>query len=218
MIKFGFLEIEEIFLEWFSLPTWRDTHREELERLGFNKTIILVDSGIFIPIIFMSIMPVIVSFFLSYPEKKCHIFARCRVIIDDIFKWNFTMRLLFEISLDIAILAMIEIYTFNLQSWASFSLAILLYASLVGLSLFIIFYVRRVNLNSRNVSKRIGTTYDGLILKKSSLVQPIWFLYRRLAFAACAFYGVGYIFIQFLFLFNSSFFTFGIISRRIYDL
>ena len=116
---------------------------------------------------------------------------------------------------------MLETYFFNLSSWAnefSFSLVIFLYAAILGLALFIMIYVRRVSINDRNVATRIGTIYDGLILKKSSLIQPEWFIFRRLTFAACAIYGTGYLWIQFLFLFNSSFVTFGIINRRLHEL
>ena len=116
---------------------------------------------------------------------------------------------------------MLETYFFDLSSLAnefSFSLAIFLYAAILGLALFITIYVRRVNINDKNVSKRIGTIYDGLILKKSSLIQPEWFIFRRITFAACAIYGTGYLWIQFLFLFNTSFVTFGIINRRLHEL
>ena len=116
---------------------------------------------------------------------------------------------------------MLETYFFNLRSWAnefSFSLSIFLYAAILGLAIFTTIYVRRVNINDHNVSARIGTIYDGLILKKSSLIQPEWFIFRRLAFAAFAIYGTGCLWIQFFFLFNTSFFTFGIINRRVHEL
>ena len=104
------------------------------------------------------------------------------------------LRSLYETSLDISILAMIETYVLNFDTWGykiSFGLTITNMVLLFSLALFIRIYLRRIDIKDQNISRRIGAIYDGLILKKSSLIQPEWFIYRRIIFAAAAFYGMG---------------------------
>ena len=151
---------------WFSLANREEAYSEELEISGFIRKTDLAGSGFLIPLILLGILPVLLSIILTYPAKKLKIVAACKEAIDNIFKWNYTLRLLYETTLDIAVLAMVETYILDLNSWeykSSFGLIIFLFACLFGLALFSRFYVRRVNINDRKIAKRIGTIYDGLI-------------------------------------------------------
>ena len=153
----------------FALDREEEPYSDEFERLDFKKKTVLAGSGFFIPIIILGIIPVLFSFCLSYCSKKYRKIAYFKAKIDDIFKWNYTLRSLFETTLDIGILAIIETYVLNFNTWGyklSFGFAILFFASLLGLVLLIRCYVRRVDMDDENIVNRVGTLYDGLIPKK----------------------------------------------------
>ena len=86
--------------------------------------------------------------------------------IDKRFLWNYSLRLIFEGTLDIAILAMIDTFVCNWDSWGyrlSFCTSIIFLCALVGQALWIGCYLRRLNLDDPLVISRFGTLYEGLI-------------------------------------------------------
>ena len=143
------VDTEDLFSEWFSLNNEEEAYSSELERLEFNKMTILGGSGFLIPMITLGVLAVVLSMFLVHPAKKFSPIAAAKQKIDNIFRWNYTLRLLYETSLDISILAMVETYVLNFDTLGykiSFGIAIIMMAALLSLALFIRFYVRRIDM------------------------------------------------------------------------
>ena len=135
--------------------------------------------------------------------------------------WNFMLRTLIEATLDLALISMVETYVLNLENWGhtiSFTISCLVLAALVLLALITRFYLGRLDLSCTMTVDSVGTIYDGLIHKKSSLMLPEWFIYRRLLFAASALYARGNLIVIFYFLFQSSLVSISIVLKRVYEL
>ena len=97
----------------------------------------------------LGLILILISMCLTYPAKKFKSIATTKQKIDDTFKWNYMLRSLLETSLDISILAMVETYVLNFDTWGyiiSFGIAIIMMAALFSLTLFIRCYVRKVDI------------------------------------------------------------------------
>ena len=108
------------------------------------------------------------------------------------FMWGYPLRLLIEMSMDLSILSMMDIYFRNTENWGykiSFSISIISLAALISLLLGIRCKLRKMDIDDSAVVSRVGTLYEGLIRKESSLAVTEWFICRRILYAASAFYG-----------------------------
>ena len=114
--------------------------------------------------------------------------------------WNIVFRMLLEVSLELSIICLIDIALRNWSTWGyimSYSFSILFTFSLLGVPLWIRFYLRKQNLKDPAYKVKMGAAYEGLKAKPSSLIVTEWFFYRRMIYAAAAFFGQGQLWLQF---------------------
>jgi hypothetical protein len=108
------------------------------------------------------------------------------------FLWNFCIRLIFEASLELSFCIGLtwKYGQWNQGNWAddyctinAMVIAVLLAASPFGIYCF---YTRKFGqLREEEFEEKYGAVYEGLMLdKKSMLMFPIFFVLRRIAFAA----------------------------------
>ena len=110
IVKFEFYETQDTASIWFALDPEEGPYSDEFERLDFKRKTVIAGSGFFIPILILGIFPVLLSICLYPPSKIYQNIASLRTKIDKMFRWNYTLRSLFETTLDIAMLGMIETY------------------------------------------------------------------------------------------------------------
>lgn len=89
----------------FELDENEGAFSSEFERLDFEKQTILAGSGLLIPSLLLGLIPILISICLTCPSKRFKSVARIKHWIDDTFLWNYSLRLIFLASLDIAIMS-----------------------------------------------------------------------------------------------------------------
>ena len=117
-------------------------------------------------------------------------------------------------------IAMMEIVLVHIKNWGytiSYGISFACLTILVAIMLWMRFWLRKQDLNEESIETRFGGVYEGLNPQKESLLYQEWFIFRRLMFAATAFYFMGKIFLSFMVLFYSSLLTFAVILQRLHD-
>ena len=159
-----------------------------------------MNSGFILLMVASVISLIVLSIILALAAKVTDKVKKWKAKIDRILYWNSIIRLLLELSLELSIICLMDIAIHNFSNWGytvSFTLSVLSIFGLVGFAFWIRFYLKKKDLKSKILQDRVGSAYDSLKPNASSLIITEWFIYRRLIYAAAAFFGQGQLWLQF---------------------
>ena len=136
------------------------------------------------------------------------------------FFWNFYLRAILEAAIDIGILGLMDTHEHNFSNFGysnSFIFALFSMGAILSMVLWIRLWLRKQDLTDEALAKRVGSIYDGLKPRPDSLLYQEWFILRRLAFSASAFYGMHHLWLNFQVIFFSTLISLAINSRRPFE-
>ena len=224
LVKFDIVETEDLYVELFNLDQ-EGPYASEYARLLYLGKSWLFNSG-FISVTFvLTVLFYGVAKLLPLCRDKHPRFKKFSNKLDKDLYWNFVIRLLLELSLELFIISIMDVSMGNFSTYGygiSFFFALFSLMAVLGIGLISRLYLRKNydKLKEQSWIDRVGSIYQGLNLKSkvNSLFHVEWFLLRRFIYAATAFYAIGNYWVQFQILFNCSLFTIWVIgSMRPFD-
>ena len=193
--KFEVWETGDTVADLFELNADEEPYNERFESFRYDTRNFLMNSG-FILLMIISIFVLIgVSYLLRLLALICcNLVGKLKDKLHSMLYWGFVIRMMLEISLELSIISLMDIALKNWSNWGyvtSYCLSVIAMLSILSFALWIHFYLRKRELKDVAYRKKMGAAYDGLKAKPSSLGFTEWFIYRRIIYAAAAFFGYG---------------------------
>jgi len=208
-----YVEVDSIFGEE-SLPsddqifedsTGRENLVEALDILGYNSRFLSRVMGSVYIIMLITIVALALIVVLIPCRSTCQVMLKFHDKLKGYFLWNFVIRLIFEACLELSISVIINLhFTHDIKAsstWIEafdYVLAIFMAVCLVSMPVFIlVFYCRNFErLEDSEFAQKYGSVYEGLVIKRSALFYPFFFIIRRATLALTALKNENFVWLQ----------------------
>lgn len=193
--KFEVWETHDTVAGIFELDIDEEPYNERFESFRYDSRNFLMNSGFILLMILFIFALILVSYLLRLASVILCCRAKIRKLaekLEAILYWGFVIRIVLEVSLELAIISLMDIAVRNWTNWGyitSYALSILSLIILIVFALWIRFYLRKRELKDPAYMKKMGSAYEGLIPRPESLNITEWFIYRRVFYGGAAFFG-----------------------------
>ena len=190
--KFEIWEIKDNVADLFGLNPDEEPYNERFEAFRYESQNFLMNSGFILLMIIANFFLFALSHILRILSRLCccEIVKKASKKLDNVIYWGFVIRMLLEVSLEFSIISMMDIAVRNWSSWGyvtSYCVSVAAMFSLLFIAIWFRVYLRRQDLEV--IRAKMGAAYEGLLAKSASLAVSEWFIYRRMIYAAAAFFG-----------------------------